>query len=172
MTCPPSAPYSRVRKSLVMTRGLIILMATGLYTGYVPVAPGTAGSALGLLIAWAVLGGIKGPRENGLAVAVFALIFAGGCYIAGRAENIFGQHDSSKIVLDEVMGMVATMFLNPLDWLHLLIGFALFRLFDVLKPFPAGFIDRRVRGGGGVMLDDLAAAVYANVALRIVARLV
>lgn len=155
-----------------MERGLIILLATAGYSGYVPVAPGTAGSAVGLLIAWALLGRIKGPLPAIVAVASFALLFAGCCVVAGKAEQIFGERDSSKIVLDEVMGMIATMFLNPLDWLHLLIGFGLFRLFDLLKPFPAGLIDRKMHGGAGVMLDDLASAIYANIALRLIARLV
>jgi len=85
---------------------------------------------------------------------------------------LLGQHDSSHIVLDEVLGMVATMFLNRLDWLQLLLGFGLFRLFDIIKPFPAGWVDRTVAGGTGIMLDDLLAGVYANIVLRLVTRLV
>ena len=89
------------------------------------------------------------------------------CWISGRAEVIFNEPDSSKIVIDEVFGMAATMFLNPIGWPQLLAGFVLFRLFDIIKPFPANLIDRRMRGGAGVMLDDLAAAVYANSILRL-----
>lgn len=152
-----------------MMRAIVIFIATGAYTGFVPVAPGTAGSVVGLVLAWLVLGWAN--AHVWIAAAVFTAAFALGCLIAGRAEAIFGEHDSSHIVLDEVMGMLATMFLNPLDWVHLVVGFVLFRLFDIVKLFPASVIDSRMPGGLGVMLDDLAAAVYANIALRFVAHL-
>ncbi len=153
-----------------MTRAILIFVASGAYSGFVPVAPGTAGSVVGLALAWGAL-----PYAHAhwpLAVAAFAAAFAMGCWVAERAQVIFGEHDSPHIVLDEVMGMVATMFLNPLNGMHLLIGFILFRLFDIVKLPPANIIDRKVRGGLGVMLDDLAAAVYANIALRLVAHLI
>jgi phosphatidylglycerophosphatase A len=153
-----------------MTRALIIFVASGAYTGFVPFAPGTAGSLVGLLLAWATLSwaNLHWP----LALAAFGGAFAAGCWIAQRAQAIFGEPDSPHIVLDEVMGMVATMFFNPPDAMHLWIGFALFRLFDIVKLPPAGAIDRKMRGGLGVMLDDIAAAVYANIALRVVAHLI
>lgn len=153
-----------------MTRAILIFVASGAYSGFSPAAPGTAGSVVGLVLAWAVL-----PYANAhwaLALALFAVIFALGCWVADRAQVIFGEHDSPRIVLDEVMGMIATMFLNPLSWMYLLIGFILFRLLDIVKLPPANVFDRQVRGGLGVMLDDLAAAVYANIALRVVAHLV
>ncbi len=153
-----------------MTRAFIIFVASGAYTGFVPFAPGTAGSLVGLVLAWATL-----PWAGlhwALALAAFGGAFAAGCWIAHRAQAIFGEPDSPHIVLDEVMGMVATMFLNPLDAIHLGLGFVLFRLFDIVKLPPAGAIDRKMRGGLGVMLDDLAAAVYANIALRVVAHLI
>jgi phosphatidylglycerophosphatase A len=153
-----------------MMRAIVIFLATGAYAGLVPVAPGTAGSVVGLVLAWLLLG--YAGTHYWIVAAAFAGAFVLGCWIAQWAETILGEHDSSRIVLDEVMGMIATMFLNPLDRMHLLIGFALFRLFDILKLFPASLIDRRVPGGVGVMLDDLASAVYANIALRLVARLI
>lgn len=153
-----------------MTRAIIIFVASGAYTGFVPFAPGTAGSVVGLLLAWLTLSWAETHRA--LAMAVFAACFVLGCWIAERAQGIFAEHDSPHIVLDEVMGMIATMFFNPLDRMHLLIGFILFRLFDIVKLPPANIIDRQVRGGLGVMLDDLAAAVYANIALRVIAHLI
>ncbi|SRR5579871_5907694 len=153
-----------------MTRPILIFLATGAYAGFVPFAPGTAGSAVGLALAWAALG--QAQRHPWLAAAVFVGVFAMACWVADRAQAILGRHDSPHIVLDEILGMVATMFLNPLDWIHLAIGFGLFRLFDIVKPPPAGFFDRTVAGGAGVMLDDLAAAIYANIALRVVAHLI
>lgn len=150
---------------------LIILLATGIYSGYAPVAPGTAGSVVGVILGYLVCAPIWRRSPLGFAIG-FAIIFALSCWIAGRAEEIFQQHDCPHIVLDEVLGMVATMYLNPLGWPWLAAGFVAFRLFDIIKPFPAGLIDRRLGGGSAVMLDDLAAGVYANLAVRILARLV
>ncbi len=151
-------------------RQLIIFFATGAYSGYFPVAPGTAGSVVGALVTWFVCAPLW--RDGPISFVIgFAVAFAISCRIAGQAEKIFREHDSPHIVIDEVLGMIATMFLNPPGWRYLVAGFVLFRLFDIIKPFPADLIDRRMGGGVAVMLDDLAAAVYANIALRIAAHL-
>ena len=147
-------------------RQVIIFLATGAYTGYSPFAPGTAGSVVGLIIGYFFCAPMW-QHEPMMFALIFAAVMFLSCLIAGRAEEIFGEHDSSKIVLDEVLGMIATMFLNPLGWASLLGGFVLFRLFDIIKPFPADLIDRKMPGGPGVMLDDLFAGIYANIVLRI-----
>ncbi len=147
-------------------RQLTIFIASGAYSGYSPFAPGTAGSVVGIIIGYFLCAPIW-QHEPMVFVAIFAAAMVPACLIAGRAEEIFGEHDSSKIVLDEVFGMIATMFLNPLGWSWLLGGFLVFRLFDIIKPFPASLIDRRMPGGPGVMLDDLFAGIYANIVIRI-----
>src|SRR5262249_47160549 len=153
-----------------MTRAIIIFVASGAYSGFVPAAPGTAGSIVGLALARAAL---PWARAHWLAAsAVFAVLFAGGCWGGERAPQIFRQPGSPRVVLGGSMGLLVPIFFNPLDWIHLLIGFVLFRLFDIVKVPPASFFDRNLRGGSGVMLDDLAAAVYANIALRLVAHLI
>ncbi len=150
-------------------RKLILFLATGFYSGYVPVAPGTAGSVVGLLLAWGVTIPLE-HRSRLAALAFIAALFAVGCWLSGRAEELLDQHDSSHIVIDEIVGIALTMYLCPAaDWIALGAGFALFRLFDVLKPEPAGLIDRRMRGGVAVMLDDVVAAIYANLVLRALA---
>jgi phosphatidylglycerophosphatase A len=156
-------------------RQLLVFIATGAWTGYAPFAPGTFGSIVGL-IATCLIFAPTWRRSPTAFLLVFAILFVIACWVAGRAESILGEHDSSKIVLDEVLGMVATMFLNPTGMdraglISLAAGFALFRIFDIIKPFPASLIDRRVRGGTGVMLDDMAAAVYANLVLQVARRL-
>jgi phosphatidylglycerophosphatase A len=151
-------------------RYLVIFIATGAWSGYVPVAPGTAGSIVGLIIGCWCFAPIW-RRSPAAFLMLFVIVFVVACWIAGSAEKILGNHDSSKIVLDEVLGMVATMFMNPTGWIALASGFALFRFFDIIKPFPASFIDRRVRGGVGVMLDDIAAGIYANLVLQAARRL-
>jgi len=147
---------------------LITFVATGAFAGYVPYAPGTVGSVLGLLLvkfataaAWRC-----SPAAS---LVLFGLTFLLGCIVAGHAEMIFGVPDSPTIVLDEILGMVATMFGNPSGWTWLIVGFALFRLFDIIKPWPASWFNR-MHGGAGVMLDDLAAACYANITLEVLQR--
>lgn len=149
-----------------MERKLILFLATGFYTGYAPFAPGTAGSMVGLLLAW----GVTVPLENRsrlVALAFITALFGVGCWLSERAEKLLDQHDSSHIVIDEIVGMALTMYLCPAaGWTAFAVGFALFRVFDVLKPEPAGLIDRRMRGGVAVMLDDVVAAIYANLVLH------
>jgi phosphatidylglycerophosphatase A len=147
-------------------RKLVIFFATGAYLGYVPLAPGTAGSLLGALLWWEGFGPAW-DRSPAACLVVFLILVAAGCVVAGKAEVIFEQPDSPHIVIDEVLGMIATMLSNPLRWTYLLIGFVLFRVFDIAKPFPAGLVERRVGGGKAVVLDDIVAAVYANLLLQL-----
>ena len=151
-------------------RSLIIFFATGIYSGYSPIAPGTAGSVVGLVVVWLVFGPLW-MHSPALCLMVFAIAFAIACWISDRAEKIFDNHDDSRIVIDEVLGMAATMFGNPITFGWLMLGFLLFRVADVIKPWPANLIDRRMRNGAGVMLDDLAAAIYANIVLQLIVRL-
>ena len=150
-------------------RKLILFFATGFGSGYAPVAPGTAGSVVGLVLIWIAWGPLW-RRAPWLCLLIFAVAFVVSCWISDRAEQIFEQHDDSRIVLDEVLGMAATMFGNPITLGWMVAGFALFRIADVIKPWPASLIDRRVRNGAGVMLDDLAAAIYANIVLHVIVR--
>jgi phosphatidylglycerophosphatase A len=152
-------------------RALIVFIATGVYSGYSPVAPGTAGSVVGLVLVWFVTGPMWAHSPL-LTLIVFTIAFAISCWISGRAEEIFNEPDSSKIVIDEVLGMALTMFGNPITVPWMLTGFVLFRVFDVLKPWPASIIDRQMPGGAGVMLDDFAVAIYANIILQVAWRLV
>jgi phosphatidylglycerophosphatase A len=141
------------------------ILASFFFVGYIPVAPGTFGSAaaipLSIALAWLA------EHHWLAAVAVFALITVAACPIAGRAETAFGQKDSGRIVIDEVAGYLAATLLLPLSFPVLLAAFVLFRLFDVLKPFPAGWVDRELGGGAGVVLDDVVAGFYTQGVLRV-----
>ena len=140
-------------------RSVAVACATGLGVGYAPFAPGTFGSAVGLLAWWLLP---ASPIVQGSAiVAVFAL----GVWSAGVAERHFTQTDPSYVVIDEVVGMLITLCLNPVGWAGALGGFLLFRMFDVIKPYPANRLEG-LHGGMGVMADDAMAGVYANLALR------
>jgi len=149
-------------------RALAIFISTGAFAGYTPLAPGTAGSILGLLLVRFAIASVWRYSPTGF-LMLFAVVFVIACTVADYAERIFAEVDSSAIVLDEILGMIATMFANPTGWTWLIGGFALFRLFDIIKPWPASRFDR-MRGGAGVMLDDLAAAFYANVTLQVLRR--
>ena len=137
------------------------LVATWFGTGLVRWAPGTAASALALPAAWLLR---SHTGALGLAIATLALV-ALGIWAAGICERRTGTRDSPAIVIDEVAGQWVTLLLVPADPVAYGIGFVLFRLFDVAKPWPISPIDRHVKGGFGVMLDDLVAGVFAAVVL-------
>lgn len=136
-----------------------LALATALGVGFVPFAPGTFGSAVGLLL-WYVL-----PASALAQAAAIAVLFAIGSWSSSVAERHFGTSDPGPVVIDEVMGMLITLFLNPVGWAGACGAFLLFRFADIIKPFPANRLER-LRGGLGVMADDAMAAVYANLVLR------
>jgi phosphatidylglycerophosphatase A len=139
-------------------------VATVLGVGYAPVAPGTFGSAAGLLVWWLL------PESAAVQAVAIVIIFAAGSWGGNIAERHFGRTDPGQVVIDEVMGMLITLFLNPVGWKGALAGFLLFRVFDVIKPYPANKLEQ-LHGGVGVMADDAMAAVYANLVLRAALRI-
>ncbi|HJY80929.1 MAG TPA: phosphatidylglycerophosphatase A [Candidatus Binatia bacterium] len=146
-------------------RTLILFLATGAYSGYAPVAPGTVGSlaALPLIVLSAQLLHVSSILQ----VVVLVLTIAGACWVAGAAERHLGEHDSGKIVVDEIVGFLTATALLEMTLPRLLVAFFLFRLFDILKPPPARYFDRQVPGGVGVVLDDVCAGIYANLIVRV-----
>lgn len=142
---------------------LAILLATFGYVGYFPIAPGTAGSAAALAL-FALLRWLGMPV---LEVAVVVLLSASGIWAATVAEQHFGRTDPGYVVLDEVAGMLLTLLLIPVTWSGVLVGFLLFRLFDIVKPPPARQMER-LHAGLGIMLDDIVAGLYGNIALRLI----
>jgi phosphatidylglycerophosphatase A len=101
-------------------------------------------------------------------VLMFAIAVLAACWIAGSAEKLFDEHDSHKVVIDEVVGyLAATLFLEP-TWSHAIAAFLIFRVLDVVKPFPASYIDANFSGGYCVTLDDVVSGLYSNLALRVV----
>jgi phosphatidylglycerophosphatase A len=146
-------------------RALVIFLASAGYVGYIPVASGTFGS----LVAVPLFFGIDALRVTSLPLYVLTYVaaVAAACWIAGQAEEYLQEHDSHKIVIDEVVGyLAATLFLAP-TWPHALAAFVIFRVLDVFKPFPAGYIDEHFPGGYGVVLDDVVSGLYSNLALRV-----
>lgn len=145
-------------------RRVVLFIASGAYTGYIPVASGTWGTVLAFPLFW-----IFEPWRHlstGLYIAWFVASVLVAIWIAGRAETLLQEHDSHAIVIDEIVGyLAATLFMAP-TWENTLIAFVVFRVFDIVKPYPAGAIDRGVPGGAGVVLDDVVSGLYANLATR------
>ena len=143
-------------------RRLAVFIATCGYVGYAPVAPGTFGSAAGLAL-YALL------RMSGSGIAeivTIVVLFAVGVWSGTEAEHHFGGVDPGPIVLDEVVGMLITLALIPVNVTGACVGFVVFRALDVFKPWPSGRFER-LPGGLGVMADDGMAALYGNGLMRI-----
>ena len=138
-----------------------VFVATCAYVGYVPVAPGTFGSAAGVAVFYAV----RSTGSTAVELAVIALLFAIGIWSSTQAEHHFGGTDPGPIVVDEVVGMLITLALLPVNGAGVFVGFLVFRVLDVVKPWPsAGF--ERLPGGLGVMADVGMAAIYGNLIMR------
>lgn len=143
-----------------------MLIATGAYSGYLPKAPGTWGSMVGVLI-WLGACRLALLPYLGLICVLFIL----GTICAGAAEKIVDQGDPGIVVIDEIVGQLIALTLVPFHPAAALAGFVLFRIFDILKPFPVGWLDTHIHGGLGIMLDDVVAGVYALVVLHLLLNL-
>ena len=136
-----------------------LAFATVLGIGYAPVAPGTFGSAAGLLLWWLL------PATPAVQIGAIVALFVVGSWSGSIAEKHFGRTDPGQVVVDEVMGMLITLFLIPVGWPGAILGFLIFRVADIIKPYPANKLES-LHGGIGVMADDGMAAIYANIVLR------
>lgn len=161
-----------------------ILIATWFGSGYMRPAPGTWGSAAALPFAWVILtfsgalGGIPlgplGPLGPVLLFLAALILFPIGVWASSGFDRVSKAHDSSEIVVDEVVGQWITLAIGawflaePLSWPFYALGFLLFRLFDIVKPFPIGWLDKHIDGGFGVMADDVLAGIYAGIFLVLI----
>lgn len=143
-------------------RSPVNFLAFGFGSGLAPVAPGTFGSIPGLLLGWATL-----QLDAYVQLGIAAFLFAAGVWLCGRCSRNLGVHDHGGIVWDEITGMYVTLLLAPPTVLGFGLAFALFRVFDILKPWPIRDLDHRLGGGLGIMLDDVAAALYALIFLAL-----
>ena len=138
---------------------LVVAIATGVYVGYIPPAPGTLGSLLGLLLLW--------PLKPGTVQVLVTLFLIGvGIVIADRAARVIGGQDPPAIVIDEIAGIAVATLLLPPQVQERVVAFVIFRLFDVIKPFPARQAER-LPGGFGIVGDDLIAGLYTNLLVRV-----
>jgi len=140
---------------------LVMFLATGCFVGNIPTAPGTFGSIAGLLFCLFL------SRASflfaSLIVVVF-IIFA--VWIAGEAEKIIKQKDPGRIVIDEIAGIMVTLLGLPFNYISVISGFFIFRILDIIKPFPIRTIENKLSGGAGIVMDDVAAGFLSNCLLR------
>jgi len=140
------------------------LFAFGFGSGFAPKAPGTFGTLAAIPVYW-LIADLSLP----LYVLWLVVTFALGVYWCHKSSEALEVHDHPGIVWDEMVGYWLTMLLAPAGWLWMLIGFVLFRIFDIVKPWPIGWVDRRISGGFGIMFDDILAAIYAWIVLQALA---
>ena len=139
----------------------IHFLALGFGSGLVSKAPGTFGTLAALPLYFLMMN-----LSLTLFIAITIAITVVGFWICDKAANDMQVHDHGAIVWDEVAGMLITMIAAPVGWLPIIVGFALFRFFDILKPWPIKLLDRHVKGGFGIMIDDVLAGVFAAICLQ------
>lgn len=136
-------------------------LSLGFGSGLAPVAPGTFGTLAAIPVYW-----LLQPVSLFYYVAITVFCCVIGVWLCGKTADDLGVHDHPGIVWDEIAGFLITMTAAPADWKWVVIGFVLFRIFDILKPWPIRWIDRKVSGGLGIMLDDIIAGVFAMLVLQ------
>lgn len=153
----------RVKPSLII-KNPVYFLAFGFGSGLSPVAPGTFGTLAAVPIYLALTYLVNVYVYLAIAI-LFGLL---GFWLCGKTAKDLGVHDHPGIVWDEIVGFLITMFLVPLSWVWVVTGFVLFRLFDIVKPWPIRRIDQNVAGGVGIMLDDVLAGICAWIVLQII----
>ena len=140
----------------------VLFLATGFFIGTVPFAPGTFGSIIGLPICFLIS---RLDILIGVICTVLFILFA--IWVAAAAEKVLRKRDAGEIVIDEIAGLIVTFIGLPFTLKTVIAGFIIFRTFDILKPFPIRFLEKKVAGGSGVVLDDVLAGLYGNLILRL-----
>jgi phosphatidylglycerophosphatase A len=148
--------------NVTLNERFVKILATGFGSGLAPLAPGTAGTLVGIPL-YLLFSVLPWPIRLITVLAFTCLAWL----ISDQAERLFGRKDAQCIVIDEIAGLQWALFLVAPTVPHIALGFVLFRLFDIVKPFPARLFQERLPGGCGVVADDLAAGVYGNLALQV-----
>jgi phosphatidylglycerophosphatase A len=161
----PQCLRSPPAKRCLLDEKFIKVIATGFGSGFAPLAPGTAGTVIGIpiyllfsLLSWQLY-----------LITLTALSFLA-IYVSQEAEKLFGEKDSPRIVIDEIVGFLWTMLLVAPTVLHVLLGFVFFRIFDIAKVYPADYVQDKLPVGYGVVADDVVAGIYSNIILQVLVR--
>lgn len=160
--CHPEEHCDEGSPQLPFSQQSILFFARGFGSGCIPFAPGTMGTLASLPLYFVI-------QKFSLTFYLILLIltFLLGIWLCDKASKLLQQLDPPSVVWDEMVGFWLTMVTFPLDWRYVLAGFLAFRFFDILKPWPIGWVDKKVHNGLGIMLDDVFAAIYANIVLQI-----
>jgi phosphatidylglycerophosphatase A len=140
-----------------------MFLATGFFAGNIPIAPGTFGSIVGLLFCFFLS---KADFLTAFLISAVFVLFA--IWIAGKAEKIVKQKDPGCIVIDEIAGIMITFLGLPFNFISVISGFFIFRLLDIIKPFPISLLEKKLSGGTGIVMDDIAAGFLSNCLLRLI----
>lgn len=138
------------------------LLSLGFGSGLSPKMPGTMGTIIGVGLFL-----LLPAMDWKLYLAVITSTFLIGIFLCGYTAKVLNVHDHQGIVWDEIVGYLITMFMVPKEWLWIILGFVLFRLFDIWKPWPISIADERLKGGLGIMLDDVIAGIFALIIIQI-----
>ncbi|MFU8783981.1 phosphatidylglycerophosphatase A [Aliidiomarina sp.] len=154
-------PLKKSKRELI--KHPVHFFSFGFGTGLLPKAPGTFGTLPAIVLVW-----LFSPLDVAayMGVVVFATII--GIYLCGATAKAMGEHDAPAIVWDEIAGYMIAMIAVPVSWQSLLLAFVLFRIFDIIKPWPISWLDKKVDGGFGIMLDDIVAGFITLVLMHIV----
>ncbi|MFH0789269.1 MAG: phosphatidylglycerophosphatase A [Pseudomonadota bacterium] len=143
-------------------RGPILFFSSGTYLGYIPFASGTFGTLWGLPIFY-----FLSPQSLGNQILIIMASIGLAIFLADQTEKFLGRKDPSQVVIDEIVGYMVAVAGMPFSWTTALLGFFIFRIMDILKPYPIRKIDQKMPGGWGIVLDDVLAGVYAQIILRV-----
>lgn len=154
-------PLKKSKRELI--KHPVHFFSFGFGTGLMPKAPGTFGTLPAIVLVW-----LFAPLDVAayMGVVVFAVII--GIYLCGATAKAMGEHDAPAIVWDEIAGYMIAMIAVPVSWQSLLLAFVLFRIFDIIKPWPISWLDKKVDGGFGIMLDDIVAGFISLVLMHVV----
>lgn len=141
----------------------IHFLAFGFGSGLAPFAPGTFGTLIAIPLYLLMLN-----LSFSMYLLLVAIVCIIGVWICDKSSKMLGVHDHSGIVWDEFAGFFITMLAAPAGWIWIVAGFALFRLFDIWKPWPISWLDKKVEGGLGIMVDDIVAGIYALICLQLI----
>jgi len=152
---------------MTLRKKTITFLSSGCLLGHMPFAPGSFGTLAGLPICW-----LLSRMDSPVSFLLIGLAIPFAIWIAGKAERIIGKKDPGVIVIDEIVGMLLALAGLPFNVTTAGLGFVLFRVFDITKPFPISYLERRFKGGTGIVLDDVAAGIIANITLRLILHLI
>ncbi len=147
---------------VVYLKNPLHFIALGFGSGLAPKAPGTFGTLAAIPVYVLLV-----QFELWIFLSVTAFITVTGIYLCGYTSKALGVHDHSGIVIDEIAGYLITMIAVPFHWKWIIAGFVLFRFFDILKPWPISWLDKKVSGGFGIMVDDVLAGIFSLICLHL-----